>query len=84
MDRTKAELVCGGETDRDTKFIAPSVYKSVSVEDSLMEAYVIRASHVRIETDQVQLAVWTYSPDRAGQGWPCKKALSRVIPNHCL
>ncbi|KZO93241.1 NAD-aldehyde dehydrogenase [Calocera viscosa TUFC12733] len=37
MDRSKAELVCGGETDAATKFIAPSVYKNVLRGDSLME-----------------------------------------------
>ncbi|EJT97582.1 aldehyde dehydrogenase [Dacryopinax primogenitus] len=38
MDRSKAELLCGGESDRDTKFIAPSIYVNVSKEDALMES----------------------------------------------
>jgi len=36
LDNTKGEVVFGGETDAETKFIAPTVIKNVSADDSLM------------------------------------------------
>jgi aldehyde dehydrogenase (NAD+) len=36
LDSTKGTIVFGGETDEATKFIAPTVVKDVSTDDSLM------------------------------------------------
>jgi len=36
LDNTKGKVVFGGDTDEATKFIAPTVVKDVSVDDSLM------------------------------------------------
>ena len=36
MDDSKGELVIGGESDAAQKYIAPTVYKDVPFEDSLM------------------------------------------------
>lgn len=36
MDDSKGELVIGGESDAARKYIAPTVYKDVPFEDSLM------------------------------------------------
>ncbi|KZT62365.1 aldehyde dehydrogenase [Calocera cornea HHB12733] len=57
MDRSKAELVCGGETDEETKFIAPSVYKNVSRDDSLMEGELFGPILPIVSVKNVQEAV---------------------------
>ena len=36
LDKTKGTIVIGGETDADTKYIAPTVVKDVKGDDSLM------------------------------------------------
>ncbi|KIK05065.1 hypothetical protein K443DRAFT_675362 [Laccaria amethystina LaAM-08-1] len=36
LDNTKGEVVFGGETDAETKYIAPTVIKNVAADDSLM------------------------------------------------
>lgn len=36
LERTKGEIVFGGEVDKDTKFIAPTLVKNVGPDDSLM------------------------------------------------
>ena len=36
LERTKGEIVFGGEIDKNTKFIAPTLVKDVGADDSLM------------------------------------------------
>jgi acyl-CoA reductase-like NAD-dependent aldehyde dehydrogenase len=36
LDNTKGTIVFGGESDADTKYIAPAVVKDVNTSDSLM------------------------------------------------
>jgi acyl-CoA reductase-like NAD-dependent aldehyde dehydrogenase len=36
LDNTKGTIVCGGETDTATNFIAPTIVKDVKGDDSLM------------------------------------------------
>jgi acyl-CoA reductase-like NAD-dependent aldehyde dehydrogenase len=36
LDNTKGKVVLGGQTDEATKYIAPTVVKDVSGDDSLM------------------------------------------------
>ncbi|KAG8992632.1 hypothetical protein FRB94_011418 [Tulasnella sp. JGI-2019a] len=38
LDKTEGEIVCGGETDAKTRFIAPTIVKNVKVDDPLMKA----------------------------------------------
>ncbi|KAG8920444.1 hypothetical protein FRC01_000748 [Tulasnella sp. 417] len=39
LDKTKGDLVCGGQTDEARRFIAPTVLKNVGVDDAVMERY---------------------------------------------
>ena len=41
LDATKGEVVIGGETVEEYKFIAPTIVKDVTGEDSLMSEYVL-------------------------------------------
>ena len=36
LDNTKGTIVLGGDTDRETKYIAPTIVRSVGPDDSLM------------------------------------------------
>jgi acyl-CoA reductase-like NAD-dependent aldehyde dehydrogenase len=36
LDKTKGTIVVGGESDADTKYIAPTIVKDVKMDDSLM------------------------------------------------
>lgn len=40
LEKTKGEIVFGGEVDKDTKFISPTVVKDVGPDDSLMSEWV--------------------------------------------
>ncbi len=39
LKNTKGTIVCGGEMDAETNYIAPTVVKDVVFEDSLMSWY---------------------------------------------
>ena len=41
LDATKGEVVIGGETVEEKKFISPTIVKDVAGEDSLMSEYVL-------------------------------------------
>ena len=36
LDNTKGTIVLGGDTDRETKYVAPTIVRNVSSDDSLM------------------------------------------------
>lgn len=36
LDNTKGTTILGGDTDRDTKYVAPTIVRNVSPDDSLM------------------------------------------------
>ena len=40
LDRTAGEIVFGGETNENDKYIAPTIVKNVKGDDSLMSEYV--------------------------------------------
>lgn len=36
LDNTKGTVVIGGETDRETKYVAPTIVRNVGPDDALM------------------------------------------------
>lgn len=42
LDDTKGTVILGGDTDRETKYVAPTIVKNVGPDDSLMSEYVNR------------------------------------------
>jgi len=57
LDRTKGEVVAGGETNATTKYIAPTIVKNVSLDDSLMEEELFGPVLPIIPVDSLQQAV---------------------------
>ena len=43
LDDTKGTVILGGDTDRETKYVAPTVVRNVGSDDSLMSEWVTRA-----------------------------------------
>ena len=42
LDNTKGTVILGGDTDRETKYIAPTIVRNVGPDDSLMSERVNR------------------------------------------
>ena len=41
LESTKGKIVCGGETDESTRYIAPTVIVDVSPDDQLMQVIIM-------------------------------------------
>jgi len=42
LQTTKGTIVCGGDSDEATKYIAPTIVRDVKIDDSLMTEWVFR------------------------------------------
>jgi len=57
LDKTKGTIVVGGETDADTKYIAPTIVKDVKGDDSLMSEEIFGPILPIIPVDDVDEAI---------------------------
>lgn len=67
VDETKGTVVFGGEADVQKKYVAPTLVKDVTLDDSLMQEYVFLFLRVTASHEFRQRDLWPSSTHRAGQ-----------------